>query len=66
MPQALIHDLVAKKDYITVKSEVDKLDINTLVNIPTSLNDSRTKVDGLDFVKLKTSCRLEKIKWCCG
>ena len=66
MPQALIHDLVAKKDYITVKSEVDKLDINKLVNIPTSLNDSRTKVDGLDFVKLKTSCRLEKIKWCCG
>ena len=62
MPQALIHDLVAKKDYITVKSEVDKLDINKLVNIPTSLNDSRTKVDGLDFVKLKTSCRLEKIK----
>ena len=62
MPQALIHDLVAKKDYITVKSEVDKLDINRLVNIPTSLNDSRTKVDGLDFVKLKTSCRLEKIK----
>ena len=66
MPQALIHDLVAKKYYITVKSEVDKLDINKLVNIPTSLNDSRTKVDGLDFVKLKTSCRLEKIKWCCG
>ena len=62
MPQALIHDLVAKKDYITVKSEVDKLDINKLVNILTSLNDSRTKVDGLDFVKLKTSCRLEKIK----
>ena len=62
MPQALIHDLVAKKDYITVKSEVDKLDINKLVNIPTSLNDSRTKVDGLDFVKIKTSCRLEKIK----
>ena len=62
MSQALIHDLVAKKDYITVKSEVDKLDINKLVNIPTSLNDSRTKVDGLDFVKLKTSCRLEKIK----
>ena len=62
MPQALIHDLVAKKDYITVKSEVDKLDINKLVNIPTSLNDSRAKVDGLDFVKLKTSCRLEKIK----
>ena len=38
-------DLAAKKDFIALKAEVDKLDINKLVNVPTSLNNLKTKVD---------------------
>ena len=38
-------DLAAKKDFIALKAEVDKLDINKLVNIPISLNNLKTKVD---------------------
>ena len=56
-------DLAAKKDFIALKAEVDKLDIDKSVNVPTSLNNSKTKVDDLDIGKLKTvSWRLEKIK----
>ena len=34
--------------------EVDKLDINKLVNVSTSLNNLKTKVDDLDIGKLKS------------
>ena len=37
-----------------MKADVDKLDINKLVNVPTSLNNLKTKVDDLDVGKLKT------------
>ena len=37
--------LAAKKDFIALKAEVDKLDINKLTNIPTSLNNLKRKVD---------------------
>ena len=37
-----------------MKAVVDKLDINKLTNVPTSLNNLKTKVDDLDVVKLKT------------
>ena len=37
-----------------MKAEVDKQDINKLVNVPTSLNNLKTKVDDLDLGKLKT------------
>ena len=37
-----------------MKTEVDKLDINKLVNVPTSFNNLKTKVDDLDVGKLKT------------
>ena len=47
-------DLAAKKDSISLKAEVDKLDINKLTNVPTSLNNLKTKVDDLDVGKLKT------------
>ena len=47
-----ISDLAAKKDFIALKAEVDKLDINKLVNVPTNLNNLETKVDDLDAVKL--------------
>ena len=56
-------DLTAKKDFTALKAEVDKLDINKLMNVPTSLNNLKTKVDDLGVGILKTSYRLEKIKW---
>ena len=34
-----ISDLTAQKNFIDVKVKVDKLDINKLVNVPTSLNN---------------------------
>ena len=37
-----------------MKAEVDKLDINKLVNVPTSVSNLKTKVDDLDVSKLKT------------
>ena len=37
-----------------MKTEVDKLDINKLVNVSTSLNNSKTKLNDLDAGKLKT------------
>ena len=36
-------DLAAEKDFITLKAEVGKLDINKLVNVPTSLNNLKSK-----------------------
>ena len=47
-------DLAAKKDFIALKAEVDKLDINKLVNVSTSLDNSKTKVGNLNVWKLKT------------
>ena len=37
-----------------MKAEVDKLHINKHVNVPTSLNNSKTKAVDLDVGKLKT------------
>ena len=37
-------DFAAKNDFIDLKAEVDKLDINTLVNVPTGLNNLKTKI----------------------
>ena len=37
-----------------LKVEVDKLEINKLVNVPTSLDNLKTNVDELDVGKLKT------------
>ena len=46
--------LAAKKDFIALKAEVDKLDINKLTNVPASLNNLKTEVDDLDVCKLRT------------
>ena len=49
-------------DFIALKAEVDKLDINKLINVPTSLNNLKTKVYDLDVGKLKTlSVDLKKV-----
>ena len=48
MLQVLIHLIqLLKKDFITWKAEVDKLDINKLVNVPISFNNLKPKVDDL-------------------
>ena len=47
-------DLATKKDCIALKAGVDKLDINKLVNFPTSLKNLKTKVDEVNVGKLKT------------
>ena len=48
-----IPDLPAKK-CIVLNSEVDKLDIAKLINVPTSLNNLKTKVVDLDIGRLNT------------
>ena len=37
-----------------MKAEVDKLGVNKLVNVTTSLNNLKTKLDNLDVDKLKS------------
>ena len=46
-------DLATKNDSITLKSEIDKLHINKLVNVPTPLNNLKAKIDDLDAAELK-------------
>ena len=43
-------DLSATKDFITLKAELGKLDINTLVKVPISLNNSKTKADDFEVI----------------
>ena len=46
--------IAAKSDIIALKADVDKLDINELVNVSASLNDVKSNVDYLDDDKVKT------------
>ena len=45
-------DLAVKKDFIACKAKVDKLYITKLINVPTSLNNLKSKVDDLNVGKL--------------
>ena len=56
MLQALIHLIQLQKDFVAPKDEVVKLDVNKLVNVPTSLNNLKIKVDDSHVGKLKTVC----------
>ena len=47
-------NLAVKSNFIALKAEVDKLGINKLVNVTTSLNNLKTKLDNLDVDKLKS------------
>ena len=48
-------DLADKNHYnIALKAEVDKLDINQLINVPTSSNNLNTNVHDLDVGQLKS------------
>ena len=44
----------AEKDFITLKPEVEKLEIDELASVLTGLNNLNTKVDGLDIGEFKT------------
>ena len=56
-------NLAAKKDFFVLKTEVDKLGINKLSSIPTSLNDLISKNRSFRCWSIKIcTCRLEKIK----
>ena len=62
LPGVDTSDLIVKKYFIALKAQVDKLGINKLVNVPTSLNSLKTKADDLDVGKLKTaSADLKKL-----
>ena len=54
-------DLAAKKDFIALKTEVDKLDINNIVNVSNKLNNLTTKKDELDIGKLR-AVPVDKVK----
>ena len=41
-------------NYDTKKAEVGKIDITKLINVPTTLNNLKIKLDDLDVAKLKT------------
>ena len=46
--------LAAKSDLISLKAEVDKLDIDKLQSVANDLGNLKSKVDKLDIVKLRT------------
>ena len=56
----------AKKDNLAnLKSDVEKLDIDTLKKVWSSLKSLKSKVDKLGIGKLKsTPNNFKKIKWC--
>ena len=47
-------DSVAENHFVVLQAEVDKLDINKLTNVSTSLNKLKIKVNNLDVCKPKT------------
>ena len=49
-------------DLANLKSDIDKLDINELEKVPSSLNSFTSIIDNLDVGKMKTflSCILKK------
>ena len=47
--------LAAKSDLVSLKAEVDKLDIDKLKSVPTNLSNLKSKVDKLDIGKLETT-----------
>ena len=48
-------DLAKKTDLANLKSDVDKLDIDKLKNVPSNLSNLKAKVDELDIGKLETT-----------
>ena len=67
MLQALIHLIQRlKKYFIALEAKIDKLDINKLVNVSTSSNKLKSKVNNLDIGKLKTipaDLKIQVMQW---
>ena len=56
MQQELIrHRLLRKTDLANLKSDIDKLDIIKLKNVPNNLNNLKSNIDKLDTGKLETA-----------
>ena len=53
--------LAAKSDFITLKAEVNKLDINELIKFLTGLNNFKTNVDNLNSGNLTVPKDLKKL-----
>ena len=54
MKQVLIHLILLKKtDLLNLKSDVDNLDIDILINVPSNLNNLESKVHKLNVNKLE-------------
>ena len=51
---SIVSDLAYKKYFIALKAEFDKLGISKMVNVPTGLNNLKTKLYDLDVCKLRT------------
>ena len=53
MQQVLIYQIMLKKtDLVNLKSDVNKLDIDKLKNVPTNFSNLKSKIDKLDVDKL--------------
>ena len=48
-------DFTKKTDLANLKSDVDKLDIDKLKNVPSNLSNLKSKIDKLDIRKLETT-----------
>ena len=55
MLQALMHPIYLLKKCVALKAEIEKLDINKLAIVPTSLNNLKISIYDLDVGKLKTA-----------
>ena len=54
-------DLAAQIDFVYLKADVYKLDINKLTNVSSILNNFNTRVNDQDVVKLKTAVGFKKL-----
>ena len=58
----VITNLVRKTDLVSLKSNVDKLDIDKLKNVPTNLSSLKSKVDKLDVnISVPVPVNLSKV-----
>ena len=48
-------DFAKKTDLANLKSDIDKLDIDKVINLPTDLSNLKSKVDKLEIGKLETT-----------
>ena len=63
MQQVLIQSKFPRKvDLASLKSEVDKLDIDKLEKVPTGLNSLKSKVDKFDLIKLSGVVKNDVVK----